>query len=587
MNEICHQVSDGHISNQYVELTTSKPLHHGPKNDNEDIDDLALMVSINKEPNTFKQAISSDRKLEWQMAMKAEIDELERQNTWKITDLPHDKTPLKGRWVYKLKTDLEGNIVKYKARWVVKGFNQVPGVDYQETFSTTCRPESYRMIFILAVHNSWHLNQYDVKNAFIHANIDHEIYVEQPHGFEKSSNTNQRSKTQYCKLNKALYGLKQSPRLWYEHLLSILKKHDFVAMPYDSAIFVQPNHKIIIICHVDDLIITGPDLGLINTTVYELTKSLKIEKIGNINQFLGMQVITDYKNKKIYLNQNKYTANLLERFEKQNMKPVTSPIELGINLEKSDEVSSKADVNLYQQQVGSLIYLAINTRPDISFAVNRCARFMANPNETHFRALDRIWKYLNKFPEIGLFYDCCKINNKISGYSDADWGGDVLTRKSTSGYIFELNGNIISWLSMQQKTVALSSCEAEYMALKEAIKESIYLNYLLSYYYKLLDIKIPEEIPKLLTDSESALKLANNPEFHKRTKHIDITYHFIRNSIKEHRVHLSYVNTKNQLADGFTKGLDTIKHKSFLLTLKLRQYNALTGGYKNMNSSLT
>ena len=534
----------------------------------DDIDELALLANFNNEPNTYKQATSCPDSEQWQQAMQKEIDELERQQTWSITELPKGKSPLKGRWVYKLKTDLNGNIIKYKARWVVKGFSQILGIDFLDTFSTTCRPESYRIIFILAMHKGWALNQYDVKNAFIHASIDHEIFVEQPLGFERNLSNKSTAKG-FCKLNKALYGLKQSPRLWYEHLLGILKNHGFEAMPYDSAVFVHTNEKIIILCHVDDLIITGPNLRSIHEIITELEKSITLEKIGNINQFLGMQVTTDYKNKCIQLNQNKYTASLLERFDKQTVRPVTSPVELGINLEKSQEEPSNENIRKYQQQVGSLIYLAINTRPDISFAVNRCARYMAKPNETHFRALDRIWKYLAKFPEFGLYYDCKSVGEHILGYTDADWGGDTVSRKSTSGYIFLLNGNIISWLSMQQKTVALSSCEAEYMALKEAIKESIYLNNLLSFYNKFLELKISKEIPKLLTDSESALKLAENPEFHKRSKHIDITYHFIRDSIKTNKVKLFHVGTKNQLADGFTKGLDTLKHKSFLQSLNL------------------
>ena len=196
---------------------------------------------------------------------------------------------------------------------------------------------------------------------------------------------------------------------------------------------------------------------------------------------------------------------------------------------------------------------------------------MSNPNESHFRALDRIWKYLNKYPKLGLSYDCSVINQNVLGYTDADWGGDTTNRKSTSGYIFFLNNNIVSWFSMQQKTVALSSCEAEYMAFKEAIKESIYLNHVLKYYYELLGKVVPDEIPKLLTDSESATKLACNPEFHKRSKHIDISYHFIRDTIKQNQIKLLHVGTKDQKADGFTKGLDTIKHNSFLLALKLEQ----------------
>lgn len=533
------------------------------------LDELAFIVNINDEPNTFKQAISSPQKQDWLNAMQAEIDELESQNTWTRTTLPHDKIPLKGRWVYKIKSDLDGNIVKYKARWVVKGFNQILGVDYLDTFSTTCRPESYRIIFILAMHNTWRLTQYDVKNAFIHAKIDKEIYVEQPVGFEM--NQNDQEKPLYCKLNKALYGLKQSPRLWYEHLLDLLKQFGFETMTYDSAIFIHSQSKIIIICHVDDLIITGPDNNKITDIIGKLSKMIKLTKIGNINQFLGMQIKTDYKNRSLKINQNKYTQSLLEKFNKVNLHPVTSPVELGINLEKSLQPANNYQINQYQQQVGSLIYLAINSRPDISFAVNRCARYMSNPNDSHFRALDRIWKYLNKYPDIGLTYDCSLINNNILGYTDADWGGDTTNRKSTSGYIFSLNNNIISWFSTQQKTVALSSCEAEYMSFKEAIKESIYLNNILKYFYRFLNLEIPNEIPRLLTDSESAIKLANNPEFHKRSKHIDITYHFIRDTIKTQQIILLHVGTKDQKADGFTKGLDTIKHNSFLQSLNLKR----------------
>ncbi|KAI0992283.1 hypothetical protein K3495_g15903, partial [Podosphaera aphanis] len=151
-------------------------------NKDNDIDELALLTNINCEPNTYKEAITSPESKEWINAMQAEVNELQNQKTWSLSDLPPNKVPLKGRWIYKIKTDLNGNIIKYKARWVVKGFNQVLGVDYLDTFSTTCRPESYRIILILALHNKWQLNQYDVKNAFIHTEIDKEIYVEQPHG---------------------------------------------------------------------------------------------------------------------------------------------------------------------------------------------------------------------------------------------------------------------------------------------------------------------------------------------------------------------------------------------------------------------
>ncbi|KAI0991283.1 hypothetical protein K3495_g16904, partial [Podosphaera aphanis] len=181
INELESSVRDQSVVNNSLKLSKSQSASIISYAEDE-VDELALFFNVNKEPNTYKQAIMSEKNSEWQKAMKAEIDELVCQNTWELTELPKNKVPLRGRWVYKLKTDLNGEIIKYKARWVVKGFNQVPGADYSETFSSTCRPESYRIIFMLAIHNNWSLNQYDVKNAFIHAKIDHDIYVEQPHG---------------------------------------------------------------------------------------------------------------------------------------------------------------------------------------------------------------------------------------------------------------------------------------------------------------------------------------------------------------------------------------------------------------------
>jgi Reverse transcriptase (RNA-dependent DNA polymerase)/gag-polypeptide of LTR copia-type/Integrase core domain/GAG-pre-integrase domain len=546
-----------------------------------DIDELALIVNINNEPNTYKQAINSIDKDKWIEAMKLEYNELKNQNTWSLMELPNNRIALKGKWVYKYKTDLNNNITKYKARWVVKGFDQILGIDYLDTFSTTCRPETYRIIFIIALYNKWNLYQYDIKNAFVHADIDKEIYMEQPIGFESNyynnNNNNKRTKNPnlVCKLNKALYGLKQSPRLWYKYLLDKIKNLGFIVLLYDEAIFIHKEYNIIIICYVDDLIITGPNKTNIDIIITQLSKVLKVQYIGLIHQFLGMEFNIDYNNKTMLIHQNKYLSSIKKRFNKENLTPVLTPIELGIQLDKNTEQANKEDIKLYQQQVGSLIYLSYKTRPDITYAINKCARYMSNPNYSHFKALDRIWKYLNKYPNYGTYYNCNIDKLELIGYTDADWGGDITSRKSTSGYIYFINNNIISWNSTLQKTTALSSCEAEYMAYKDAIKEVIYLSNLKSYF----DIfnnnynntnNTNTNIPYLFSDSESAIKLANNPEFHKRSKHIDITYHFIRDVVVNNKVRLEYINTKRQIADGFTKGLDNIKHQTFIKMLNLR-----------------
>jgi hypothetical protein len=359
------------------ETSSSYTLDNDNNNDNSafDIDELALIVNLNNEPNNYKEAISSPNNKEWIEAMQKEINELNRQNTWNLATLPDNRTTLRGKWVYKIKTDINNNIIKYKARWVVKGFNQVLGIDYLDTFSTTCKPELYRTIFILAMQNRWNLHQYDVKNAFVHADIDKEIYIEQLIGFEKeayikddyklinnisfagnkrlktdnisSSNKSITNNKLVCKLNKALYGLKQSPRLWYKYLLDACKEHGFIILPFDKAIFIHEEYKIIIICHIDDLIITGPNETKLNNIITKLSNKLKLEYIGLINQFLGMEINLDYKNKTILIHQTKYLNNIMTRFNKGNLTPVLTPVELGIQLYKSDEKANKEDLTLY------------------------------------------------------------------------------------------------------------------------------------------------------------------------------------------------------------------------------------------------
>ena len=510
--------------------------------------------------------------------MKLEINELELQNTWNLVKLPPNRTHLKERWVYKIKTDLNNNIIKYKSRWVVKGFDQILGLNYLKTFSTTCKPESYKLIFILAMSNKWKLLQYDVKNAFVHANIDANIYVKQPISlkryYNKNSNkykliknvpnfeSNNRNKPEllklYCKLNKALYELKQSPRLWYKHLLEALTKLSFEVLPYDEAIFIHNKLKIIIICHVNDFIFTRSNNNEISNIIKKLTRTIKIKYISEVHQFLRIKIKLDYKEKSIHINQNKYLNSLLKRFNKKDLNPITTPVEARVRLDKATNTTNKNNLQLYQQQVSSLIYLATKTKPDIAYAINKCAKYMSNPNLTHFKALNRIWKYLNKYPNIGTYYLCNKTFLELLRYTNANWERDINSRKSTNSFLFLINNYIISWLSILQKTVALSSCEAKYIAFKEAIKEILYLHNLVSYFNNFLNNN-KTLIPKLLTDRESALKLANNPEFQKRSKHIDITYHFIRNEIANNKLSLLYVNTTVQLADGFTKALDNNK----------------------------
>ena len=536
-----------------------------------------LTTSILSEPNTFAEAMNSSEKNEWYKACVEEIKEIEKQNTYTIIEKPSNIIPIKGRWVFKKKPITnpnsnknyitnKDNTIRYKARWVIQGFHQRLGIDFLETFSTTCRTENWHLLLIIAVNKGWNIIQYDVKNAFIHADIDANIYTILPIGIYDSKDN------RVCHLNKALYGLKQSPRLWYKYLSKILNNFDFKALPYDEGIYINTITKCILICHVDDILVIHSDITYIKQLFNNIKQYVKLEEIGPISTFLGNNITIDYQNKKLYINQTKYTEKLLSKFNIYNntqYKPIQIPGQPGVKLKKSTTTASLEDIKEYQKQIGSLLFSALKTRPDITFPVIYCSRYMSNPNKEHFHALDYIWKYLLAYPNIGLIYDCTGEDLFIKGYCDSDWANDLDQRKSTSGYIFSLSSDLginnpISWNSQLQKTIALSSCEAEYMALKDATKEAIYISNTFNYVNTKLELGYTTSKPKILVDSNSAKKLAENPEFHKRTKHIEIIYHFTREAIQKQRIEIIHIPSKYQLADFLTKNVTNVLHKSFI-----------------------
>ena len=435
------------------------------------------------------------------------------------------------------------------------------------------------MLLIIAINKGWYIWQYDVKNAFVHAKIDASIYTILPIGIYNHP----KYANKYAKLNKALYGLKQSPRLWNLHLRSILYKLGFIVFPYDQGVYINIATQAILLCHMDDILFIHPSINYIKTLANELQKQIKIEEIGQLTTFLGNNIQTDYINKKIYIDQNSYTKKLLNKFNIYNNNkyiPKSIPGAPGIKLKRNTTQASETDIKDYQQQIGSLLYLALKTRPDINYTVNNCARFMSNPNKEHFNAIKNIWQYLLAYESFGLIYDCSGQDLYIKGYCDSDWGNDLEARKSTSAYIYSLvsdlgTNNPISWNTQLQKTIALSSCEAEYMALKEATKEAIYLNNMLSYLNNNLKLNYKTSIPTILVDSDSALKLAENPEFHKRSKHIDIIYHYTRAAIEENKIKLVSIPSSKNIADLLTKNTAKNIFKSLLQLINIGPINPI------------
>jgi transposase InsO family protein len=525
-----------------------------------------LITNLDSEPNSFKEALISPEKDKWLSSMKEEIEELESQGTWNLVDLPPGRVALGGRWVFKAKKNSNGDTVRFKSRWVIQGFSQILGIDYLETFSTTCRPEIYRLVLILAVMLGWIVDQYDVKNAFVHASIDRDIYAIQPTGFN-------RAPSKVCKILKALYGLKQSPRLWYKYLKEILLKFDFVVFPFDEGVFINLRRRIIICCHVDDLLVAGATQLDCNTLMAEIAKTVKLQYLGPVSTFLGNEIEINRDKKTLFIHQTKYTTSILKKFNKTDLKGADIPFNPSAKLKKSVVQASIREIKQFQMEIGSILYLALKTRPDLCFATIKNSRYSSNPDESHFRSINQLWSYISKYPNLGLLY-LCNSEAFIKIYSDSDWGSSLEDRKSTQAFISFIGNCAVNWQTKLQKTVAISSTEAEYMALKSATQEAIYLKNILSWLVDsgLIPL-IKRDFATILVDNLGAKELSENPSHHERTKHIDIAYHFTRNCIESGDIKVIHIPDKIQLADPLTKGIPRPKFQWFIENIGLKPWN--------------
>jgi hypothetical protein len=444
--------------------------------------------------------------------------------------------------VFRNKQDDLGNVVRNKARLVAHGFTQVEGLDCGETFALVARLEAIRMLLAYASNHETKLYQMDVKSAFLNGYINELVYVEQPPGFEDPKHPNRG-----YRLSKALYGLKQAPRAWYERLRDFLIEKGFKIGKVDTTLFTKLEDDELFVCqiYVDDIIFGSSNKDSCKKFGEMMSKEFEMSMIGELSFFLGFQI--KQLEEGTFVCQEKYTKDLLKRFKMENCKPIETPMPTNGHLDL-DEGGKPVDQTLYRQVIGSLLYLTAS-RPDIMFSVCMCARFQANPKEAHMKAVKRILRYLRHTPCIGLWYPN-GASFQLVGYSDSDYAGCKVDRKSTSGGCHLLGQCLVSWSSKKQNCVALSSTEAEYIAGGSCCAQILYMKQSLLDYGVVL-----KEIP-LLCDNESAIKLANNPVLHKRSKHIDIRHHFLRDHVEKKDIVFEGVRTEDQLVDIFTKPLD-------------------------------
>ncbi|WVZ83459.1 hypothetical protein U9M48_030605 [Paspalum notatum var. saurae] len=502
------------------------------------------LLTATEEPSTYDEAATDPA---WRAAMEEEMQAIEANGTWEAVELPAGHRPIGLKWVYKLKKDAQGIVVRHKARLVAKGYVQRAGVDFEEVFAPVARLDSVRALAALAAHEGWKLHHLDVKSAFLNGDLKEEVYVAQPPGFVIAG-----QERRVLRLHKALYGLRQAPRAWNAKLDRTLVALGFKRCEEEHGVYTrgEGRRRVLLGVYVDDLILTGAEDDAITSFKDEMKSSFKMSDLGCLSYYLGIEVKQDEG--RITLCQAAYAAKLLDKAGMAGCNTVHTPMETGLKLSK-DSPNPPVDATFYRSIVGSLRYL-VHTRPDITFAVGMASRFMASPTTEHMSVVKHLLRYIAGTIHYGLVYNRQEGGLTLCGYSDSDMAGDMDGRRSTSGVLYCLGRSPVSWQSQKQSVVALSSCEAEYIAASTAACQGIWLGRLLGSFYGK-----SAGVVTIYIDNQSSIQLCKNPVFHGRSKHIETRFHFIRDCVEGGQVTVRKIHTDDQLADILTKALGKVR----------------------------
>ena len=545
-------------------------------------------------PNSYKQAMRHPRSARWKVAMEAELSTLRKNDTWDLVPLPPGRKAFPNKWVFSYvggpkllermekemrqlnngeltedmrqyldETRLRNDQVVEKARLVARGDLQRHGIDYTETYAPVVKCVSLRILLIWAARRQLVTRHWDIVSAFLHGNLDLEVFMQQPQGFADGTN-------RVCRLKKAIYGLCQAARQFYIRLDEILRDLQFTRLASDWAIWIRPHDGAFIAVHVDDMAAAAVDDSTLDAIAKLLGSHLELKDLGSIRDYLGITIHRD--NNVFSLSQERYITQLLPDYAMDSAFEVHTPaLESDRdrwNKDDSPLLATPKAIKQYQALVGSLLYLMHATRPDLAFPVIRLSQYSAHPRDCHWQALKCILRYLKSTSSASLILGTPSVpdNDGLVGYFDAAHA-DNIDRRSTCGYIFLLFGSPISWASKVQRTIALSTTEAELMAGTEAAREALWIKGLTNVLFGTLRCE-------LRGDNQGALALAVNPVFHQRTKHIEIRHRFISEAVNDGLLNVKYVPTKDMLADSLTKPLPRDSHLDHCLRIGLRLHPA-------------
>lgn len=501
-------------------------------------------------PNTYNEAINSSESDEWIKAMNSEIKSLEKNKTWSIVDKPADVKIIDVKWVYTRKKD-----DSYKARLVARGYQQIEQIE--NLYSPVGKMQTLKILLSFCCTNGLCIEQMDVETAFLNGKLKSEIYVKEPIGYETG-------KDKVCKLKKALYGLRESPRVWYETFDCCVNKLGFVKSKYDNCLYVKRSEKdtIYLLVFVDDLLICAKARREITKIKIELMKNFVMKDMGKVERYIGIDIDYNENLGIMKLSQKNYIESLSEKYNLEDEKFYDTPMEPRLKLEQAKNVDERIK---YRNLIGELLYICSGTRPDVAYCVNYLSRFQNCYDRTHFKHALRVLKYLIKTKDIKLIYERNVKNENLDCMVDSDYAGDTVDRKSTSGYIIRMNGNLIYWKSRKQKAVTKNSTFAEYTALSDAVTELLFIRKLLneSFY---LEIKNPI---KIYEDNIGALLIAKYGNMTKNSKYIEVQYHYVNENCENGKIEILKIKSEENLADILTKSLDKGQFEILREKLKL------------------
>jgi len=514
-----------------------------------------------REPQNLKEAKASPESAHWMQAINEELNNLKRLQTWEEVEETSNVNCIESKWIFKIKRDANGEIARFKARLVARGFSQKEGIDYDQTYAPVARFAIVRLFLAMSVIFGWTTRHMDIKCAYLNGQLKEQLHMRLP-------TIQDDEKPRIVKLLRPIYGLKQSGHNWNETINSFLIENGFVCLKSSNCTYRYDLDTFLII-YVDDIAIFSRSEEKLNKIVHIIEEKYEARDLGEISYFLGVNILRNPEGN-IQINQRRYIQELLDRYGLQECRTAYIPMEPGNLLSSKDSPTTNEEKQEmksipYRELIGSLNYISQCTRPDIAFAVSKLAQFSSNPGRKHWNEAKRTLRYLGTTMDHNLTYD--SNDTKVSIWSDADWAGNPDDRHSYSGNIIMLGKNVTDWKASKQKCIATSTMEAEYIAMSSAAKEAKWLKMFLEELRLNEWMKTPYQ---LHCDNRSAIDFSKNRIERNKTKHIDIAFHNVRENIDNGTLNINYIPSSLNVADILTKAMTRIRLEEHIKGLNLK-----------------